>query len=132
MFKRIYRFFDKLEDYVREGLSRHPILYALVGAVGIVLVWKGVWETAELIPGLYGPGSIVMGVIILLITGLLVSFFIGDSIIISGFKREKKLAEKTEREVKSEKEILQNISEKLDHLERDLHRHDAGADLIQK
>ncbi len=121
MFKKVFRFFDKLEDWVRANLSRHPILYALVGAVGIVLVWKGVWETAEFFPILHGPASVILGVFILLITGLLVSFFIGDSIIISGFKREKKLAEKTEREVLLEKEVMQNISEKLEHIEKDIH-----------
>ena len=121
MWKAILSFFDKLEDWVRITLSRTPILYALIGAVGIILVWKGVWESAELIPGLWGPGSIIIGVIILLLTGLLVSFFIGDSIIMSGFKREKKLAEKTEKEVQSEKEVMQKISTKLDHLEQDIH-----------
>jgi hypothetical protein len=121
MFKRIYRFFDRLEDYVRIGLSHHPVLYALVGAVGVILVWKGVWETAEHIPGLWGPGSIVLGVIILLLTGLLVSFFIGDSIIMSGFKREKKLAEKTEKEVLFAEQQNKEILNKLDHLEQDIH-----------
>ncbi|MEK7613151.1 MAG: hypothetical protein AAB449_03340 [Patescibacteria group bacterium] len=121
MFNKVFRFFDRLEDWIRIGLSHHPVLYALIGAVGIILVWKGVWETAELIPGLFGPGSIIMGVIILLLTGLLVSFFIGDSIILSGFKREKKLAEKTEKEVASEREMVHNIETKLDHIEKDLH-----------
>lgn len=117
MFRKIWTFFDKFEDRVRAGLSHFPIVYALVGAVGIVLVWKGVWEMAETIPGMHGFPSVVMGVIILLASGLLVSFFIGDSIIISGFKHEKKLAEKTEAEVKSEQAVIQTVVEKLDVLE---------------
>ena len=122
MIKKILSFFDKLEDFVRIELSHSPILYALVGAVGIILLWKGVWEVAQLIPGLYGFGSIVMGVIILLVSGLLVSFFIGDSIIISGFKKEKKLVERTEKEIlEAEKTQAQEIINKLDHLEKDIH-----------
>ena len=120
--RKFISFFDKMEDWVRGNLSHTPILYALIGAVGIILVWKGVWETAELIPGLFGPASIILGVIILLATGLLVSFFIGDNIIISGFKREKKLVEKSEMDIlKAEKTQTAEIIAKLDHIEKDVH-----------
>lgn len=122
MFKAVILFFDKLEDNVRIRLSHNPILYALIGAVGIVLIWKGVWETAEYFPILYGPVSIILGLVILLASGLLVSFFIGDSIILSGFKREKKLVEKTEGELKAEMENVQSIAKELRHIEEDLHQ----------
>ena len=122
MVKKIFSFFDRLEDYVRINLSHAPIIYALVGAVGIILLWKGVWEIAEQIPGLFGIGSFVMGAIILLVSGLLVSFFIGDSIIISGFKKEKKLVEKSELDIlKAEHQQTKEIVAKLDHLEKDIH-----------
>jgi len=122
MVKKLISFFDRLEDYVRINLSHAPIIYALVGAVGIILLWKGVWEIAEQIPGLFGIGSFVMGVIILLASGLLVSFFIGDSIIISGFKKEKKLVEKSELDIlKAEHQQTKEIVAKLDHLEKDIH-----------
>lgn len=117
---KVILFFDKLEDRVRSSLSHRPILYAFVGAVGVILVWKGIWESAEYFPWLHGPGSVVLGVLLLLVTGLFVSFFIGDSIIISGFKKEKKLAEKTEAEVQSEREIMQSIEAKLEHIEQDV------------
>lgn len=95
-----------------------PIIYSLVGAVGIILLWKGIWETAEWFTVLDGPGSIILGTAILLATGLLVSFFIGDTIIISGLKREKKIAEKTERDVKTEEDVLVDVERKLAELER--------------
>jgi hypothetical protein len=117
MLKKTRRYFDRLEDDTRALLSRHPIPYALVGAIGIVLVWKGVWETAEMFPFLVGPVSFILGVGILLATGLLVSFFIGDSIIMSGYKHDKKLVEKTAKEVKSEMDILQELTQKIDRLE---------------
>ena len=118
MVKNLLSFFDRLEDRVRIKLSHSPILYSLVGAVGIILLWKGVWEVAEHVPLLHGWGSIFAGVMILLLSGLLVSFFIGDSIIISGFRREKKLADKTEKEIIAvEQSATTQILEKLEHLE---------------
>lgn len=120
--RKLVAFFDRLEDKIRIKLSHSPILYALIGAVGIILLWKGVWEVAELVPALYGFGSIVLGILILLASGLLVSFFIGDSIILSGFKREKKLVDKTEKEIlQAEKAQTAEIVARLDHLERDIH-----------
>ena len=117
MVKRVITFFDTLEDRIRITLSHRPILYAFIGGVGIVLFWKGVWETAELFPALFGPVSILLGVVILLLTGLLVSFFIGDSIILSGFKREKKLVEKTANELHSEKDTIGYILTTLKTIE---------------
>ena len=121
MVKGVIKFFDTLEDNVRIALSHRPILYSFIGAVGIILLWKGVWETAELFPILFGPVSILLGVVILLITGLLVSFFIGDRVILSGLTREKKLVEKTESEVRAERAAEERMAEELKHIEADLH-----------
>lgn len=118
--RHIVTYFDKLEDRIRIKLSRQPILYAIIGGIGIVLFWKGVWEFAELFPILHGIGSIVLGTAILLMSGLLVSFFIGDSIIISGFKKEKKLVEKTEVELVEEQVKMDKIATELRHIEHDL------------
>lgn len=120
MLKRVLSFFDKLEDWVRINLSHAPIVYSLIGAIGIILVWKGVWEIADALPGFWGPGSFFVGVVILLATGLLVSFFIGDNIILSGYKKEKKLAERTEAEVLKAEQATQQIIQKLDHIEKDM------------
>lgn len=132
MVKHIISFFDKLEDKVRISLSHHPIPYSILGALGVVLLWRGIWETADLFPWFGGPLSIVVGLVILLFTGLLVSFFVGDSIILSGFKQEKKLAEKTENEVRAEQgtmqyvaKELQTISTELKHLEKKLDERDS-------
>ena len=123
MIRKVFNFLDSLEDKIRARLSRAPILYAVIGAVGIILMWKGVEETAGYFPLLYGPASFILGVLILLMSGLLVSFFIGDSIIISGFKREKKLADKNEKEIlQAEKTQTAEILAKLDHLDADIHR----------
>ena len=93
MMKKIIKFFDKLEDWVRGKLSHYPILYALIGGVGIVLFWRGVWHVADEM-SLGSWTSIIISLILLLMTGLFVSFFIGHYIIFSGLKQEKKIEEK--------------------------------------
>lgn len=120
MVAKIIKFFDKFEDGVRASLSRHPIPYALLGSISIVLFWRGVWMIADDFPILTGPVSFVVSLVILLGSGLFVSFFIGDRIILSGLRQEKKLAEKTEEEVKSEGNVMKDIENKLDRIERDL------------
>ena len=60
-----------------------------------------------------GPLSIIIGMVLLLSTGLMVSTFIGNEIIISGLKKEKKIAEKTEDEVEEEMEKMDSIKNKL-------------------
>lgn len=117
---RIIAFFDRTEDEIRASLSHRPVLYALIGGVGIVLFWKGVWETAEYFAILDGPTSIILGATITLASGLFVSFFIGDSIILSGYTHQKKIAEKTEEEVKKDIDINTAMLAKLERLEQDL------------
>lgn len=142
MIKKILVFFDKLEDKVRGRLSHFPIIYALIGGVGIVLFWRGVWHTVDYIMAFWniesssmslegavwwdGPLSLILGSTILLMTGVFVSNFIGNEIIITGLKGEKRVAEKTEIEVKTEvgeigeiKTELKEISKKIEKLEKE-------------
>ena len=123
---KIIKFFDKLEDKVRAKLSHYPILYALVGGVGIVLFWRGVWHVADDM-GLGSWTSIIISLILLLMTGLFVSFFIGHYIIFSGLKQEKKIEEKEEEEIKADLDlqraqmkILFDLKEKIGNIEKDI------------
>src|SRR3989338_1372837 len=120
MFKVLEKFFDRLEDNVRNHLSHYPIIYAFIAGVGIVLFWRGVWHTADLFAFMTGPVSTVIGVIILLMAGLFVSFFIGDSIIIAGIRREKKLVERTELEIETEKEELDEVRGMVREMKKDV------------
>ncbi|MEO8638083.1 MAG: hypothetical protein ABI430_04255 [Candidatus Taylorbacteria bacterium] len=129
MLKKTLQFFDKLEDKVREALSRRPVVYTLIGGVAIVLFWRGVWMTADLFPFLTGPVSILISVTVLLLTGLFVSFFVGDVIIISGLKKEKKLIEKTESEIKADVTTLKEIKEKIDITQTDVKK---DAEILQE
>ena len=114
--KKIIHFFDKLEDKTRARLSHRPLLYALLGGVGVILFWRGIWHFADDV-GLGSIFSIIIGAIILLITGVFVSAFIGNRLIISGLYGEKKLAEKTEEEIETEENQIKKIQSTLNKVE---------------
>lgn len=67
-----------------------------------------------------GPVSLVISIIVLLITGLFVSVFIGEKIIISGLKKEKKIFDKTESEIKEEGGLLLEIKLTIDNLKQEI------------
>lgn len=134
------KIYNKLENRVRGWFSHYPVLYAIVGGLGIVLFWRGVWHTVDYVMLFLqslspiestidltrviwwdGPLSLIVGLVILLLTGLFVSNFIGNEVIMSGLRGDKKLTEKTEYEVKTEahaiasiRDMVQEISQKLD------------------
>lgn len=116
MIRNIYNYFDKLEDRTRAKLSRSPLLYALLGGIGIVLFWRGIWHSADDI-GLGSLLSIIIGIIILLITGVFVSAFVGNRLIITGLSGEKKLSEKTEREIETEEDQIKAMRKTLNRVE---------------
>src|SRR3989338_11344939 len=122
---RVWKFFDHLEDHVRARLSHHPILYSLVGGVAIVLFWRGVWMLADEI-GLSSISSIIISVVIMLITGLFVSFFVGDRIVLSGLRREKKVIDKTEEELKAESVTLVEVKDELKKIEKEIEHLDGN------
>lgn len=130
--RTIIRFFDKLEDKVRGKLSHYPIAYAFTAGVGVVFFWRGVWHTADLVmeklfstpaietamdlsslPWWDGPLSIIFGTVVLLMSGSFISNFIGNEIIISGLRGEKKLTEKTETEVRTEASVINEIKQEV-------------------
>jgi len=126
--KKITRFFDKLEDKVRARLSHRSIFYAIVGGTATVLFWRGVWHTGDILMSkggvwewvFYEPITIIWTSIILLMTGLFVSNFIGERIIISGLKQEKKATDQTEDDVKKEEERLHEIFLKIEKMSKDI------------
>lgn len=141
MCKKIYNFFDKFEDKIRGKLSHYPIFYAFIGGTGIVFFWRGVWHTTDhamefffaggdnvtstsmlQLPWWDGPLSILVGTILLLVAGLFVTSFIGNEIIISGLKKEKKIVEKTEEEIKNESTESYKIEQKIRGIDEKLER----------
>lgn len=126
MTRKILHFFDRLEDKTRAKLSRAPIAYAFLGGVGVVLFWRGVWHIAD-DANVGALLSLILGTALLLITGVFVSAFIGNRLIISGLSGEKKLAEKAESEIETEESQIKNlqntlnrVEEKIDTLEKEI------------
>ena len=117
MKKNVLNFFDKLEDKTRAQLSRTPLLYALLGGIGVVLFWRGVWHIADDV-SLNSFISLVLGSGILLITGVFVSSFVGNRLIISGLSGEKKLTEKTKEEIETEENKIEALQKTLNRIER--------------
>ncbi len=133
----------KLQRQIQGFLSHYPFVYAMVVGIGIVLFWRGVWHSADQIhnaityfssestvslvhtPWWDGPFSFVVGAFILSLTGAFTSSFIGNELILSGLRGERKLNERTEAEVKSEMNTIRSIkdeliviSKKLENLEK--------------
>lgn len=123
--KKALRFFDRLEDVTRTLLSHYPLPYAFIGGTLIVLYWRGIWHSADMLEAMgghwavifSGPAQILITAGLLMLTGLAVSIFIGDSIIISGIKHEKKVFEKAQTEIRAEEREISSVEERLKMLE---------------
>lgn len=139
MFNPIARFFDRLEDKVRARLSHRSILYAFIGGATHVIFWRGIWITSDIIrdygwggiwtssnvSGFWGwvfyePVALIWSTAILLLTGLFVAGFIGERIIISGLKKEKKVTDRTEEEVQKEDNKITLLDSKVDFLIKEI------------
>jgi hypothetical protein len=137
-FQKIESYFSKAELKNRAYLSKRKFLYALLGGAGVVLYWRGIWHSADILENqggllfkiIFSPlGSIVLGIILLSSIGLLVQAFIGADVIISGIKKEKQEIDKTEEELKKDEEIreeeknlIKEIDEHLHHLDKQMNQ----------
>ena len=133
----IVHFFDRFEDYLRLHLTRHPVPYTLIGGVATVLFWRGVWHTADILYArggfigwlFYEPVALVLSFLVLLATGLFVSFFIGDVLLMTGMKQEKRLAEETRKEVAEEEVEVDTLRSAIAELKEEV---DEIKDVVQK
>ncbi len=115
----IHKVLDGIEDKARIKLVHHPIVYALIGSVGIVSIWRGIWHISD-DWGVSSWGSLIFGILITVLTGLFVSFFIGENIIISGLNKEKRIDEKTEEEIHKERTALDGIKKDIKEIKEAL------------
>jgi hypothetical protein len=118
MFKWIVNYFDKFEDRVRHRLSHHPVIYAFIGGFATVVFWRGVWFTMDYFYFMTPLVSIILSTAVMLATGTFVSFFIGESILMSGLKAEKRIDQKTEQELVEEETRLKRIILEIDEMRK--------------
>jgi hypothetical protein len=118
-------------------LQRHPLLYAFVGGVGVILFWRGVWHlmdffalvflssndrmtTIDWSSGVDSCVSLVLGAFLLLSTGLFVSEFLSGHVLMKDVKKEEELTKKTEEGVEKESSELPFIEKDLRHIEAEI------------
>ena len=125
---RIFKLFGRTEYYVRDHLSHHPLWYSFFGGIAVVLFWRGVWETADILSTrndflhwfFYGPNQVVFSTLLLLLMGLMVSVFVGEKIIISGLRHEKKVEDMTEEIVEEEVVTLKHLRDEIRSLKAEI------------
>ena len=130
-------FLKNIGKKLQRALRRHPLIYAFVGGVGIVLFWRGIWYLTDffvfvlLVPrnqaspidwsgGVDGGVSLILGVVLLLSTGLFVSEFLSGQVLMADVKEEEKLTKEAERGIKKESSELPSIEEGLRHIEEEI------------
>jgi hypothetical protein len=125
--------FLHIEDRARKYFEQFPFTHALLAGIGVILFWRGVWDIAD-INRLSPIASIIIGVLLLGGIGLFVHTFIGNAIIIKSVKKEIDIEKENKIEVKQvEKDIrrdeitlahlsekLDNLTQKIDHIEKHL------------
>ncbi len=118
LMKKIINYFDKFEDRVRHNLSHHPVIYAIIGGFATVIFWRGVWLFMDYFDFMTPVFSIILSIVVMLATGTFVSFFIGESILMSGLKAEKRADQKTEKELFDEEIRLKRVISEIDEIKK--------------
>jgi len=118
--KKILKFFDVLEDRVRARLSRHPLIYGVVSGVGIVMFYRGLWMVLDDYAFFNGWMTLIIATVLLMLSGVFVSQFVGNHIILSGIKKEKKMVEQVGELVTTETVSLHEINNRLKRIEEQL------------
>lgn len=65
---------NRKKDSIYKNLKRfrlhHQILFTLIGIIGVILIWRGVWTLSDQNPFLQHPlVSIVLGLILVIMAG---------------------------------------------------------------
>lgn len=62
-FKGTMKDAHKLRMVFIKRISKHKFLFSMVTAIGVVLVWRGLWDLSELVPGLESSAvALVIGI----------------------------------------------------------------------
>ena len=130
IFRKAIDFVSAEDGKMQQYLKKRPILYTFIGGTAVILFWRGIWHTADMIPFLTGPVSMIIGGLILLVTGLFAfSFFVGEEVLVSDIHKEEKMVSKTEGEIKKEEKEIHTIEATLEKIEQEvehLHKEHSG------
>jgi hypothetical protein len=88
-------YFQKFEQKALAFFEQFPFVHALLAAIAVILFWHGMWEIVDATK-INFIWSAVLGLLLMVGTGLFVQMFIGDTILI------KKVDKKTNKEIKDE------------------------------
>ena len=118
--------FLKLEEKSKHRFEKLPFTHAFFAGVGVVLFWRGVWEVADKLE-LNPYWSIFLGSLVLMILGLFLQTFVGNTLIIRKVESEKRLDQKTgtdlkkvQQEMDVEEVTLEFLLRKLESIESSL------------
>ncbi len=123
MYQKLSNFFDRLEDRVRGRLSRYPGIYAFIAGTCMILFWRGIWIMTDGLSGTEASSGLVwvlISTVIMLLTGVFTTSFIGERIIISGLKGEKKDIEKTQAELEEDEDLLIRILREIRTIKKEV------------
>lgn len=118
MLRNLFDIIEKFELRIRRLLKKYPLAYTVLGAIFLILFWKGVEDTASMYPVLSGPLLIIVTVPILILLGLFLPFFIADRSALTKIEEEEKIVAREER---IEERILEKISDKLNEVDQEVH-----------
>ena len=118
--RKLTNIFLNLEEKARTRFEKFPFFHAFLAGVGVVLFWRGVWETSDHL-GISSVWSIILGTLLLIILGLFLQTLVGNTIIIKKVENEKKTEQKdiakVEKEVNVEEITLEILAKKLESIE---------------
>ena len=77
--------FEVMEDFftpplkrIRRMVSHTPFFYIVLGVLGACLFWEGIQSMITISPAINGDLTAILGIFLLLISGLLVSVFFAE------------------------------------------------------
>lgn len=56
---------------IEEFRKRYKIIFTLIGVVGVILIWRGVWTIVDTLPYANDPlFSLILGLLLVVISGI--------------------------------------------------------------
>ncbi len=124
----LFKSIRRIEARIRGRFSHVPVLYAFLGGSLMIIFWRGIWHTTDMLEAkegilsfiFYPPITLVWSGLLMLFIGVFIPLFIGEQIILSGLKQEKTFNEKTKKEIDEEEVSLDRVNERIIGLERQI------------